>query len=70
MPVPKQKHSKSRTRRRRSHQALKPKQLVKCGNCGKMKQNHTLCGNCGYYKGRQIVDPLKKQLKSKSSNNS
>jgi large subunit ribosomal protein L32 len=49
MAVPKQKQSKSRSRRRRSLQGLKPKQLVKCPNCGKMKLNHTICENCGYY---------------------
>jgi large subunit ribosomal protein L32 len=58
MPNPKQRHSKSRSRRRRSHQALKPKQLVKCSNCGKMKLSHVVCANCGFYKGRKIIEVL------------
>ena len=56
MPVPKQKQSKARSRKRRAHQALKSKQLVKCSNCGKMKLNHIVCDNCGYYKDRVIVE--------------
>ncbi|MBD3245294.1 MAG: 50S ribosomal protein L32 [Candidatus Moranbacteria bacterium] len=55
MAVPKQKQSKSRTKRRRSHNALKIKQLVKCSNCSKMKLNHTICDNCGFYKGRKVL---------------
>ncbi|MEA3273451.1 MAG: 50S ribosomal protein L32 [Patescibacteria group bacterium] len=67
MAVPKQKQSKSRTRRRRSHHALKPTQLVKCSHCGKMKLNHTICDHCGYYKGRQVIDVLARKKPKKNS---
>ncbi|MBD3300093.1 MAG: 50S ribosomal protein L32 [Candidatus Moranbacteria bacterium] len=55
MPVPKQKQSKSRTRKRRANDFVNSKHLVKCANCGKMKLNHRVCDNCGFYKGKEVV---------------
>ncbi len=59
MAVPKQKSSKGRTRRRRSHQALSGAGLVKCSHCGKPTLPHRVCPNCGYYKNKEVVDVLK-----------
>ena len=67
MPVPKQKQSKGRTRKRRSHNALKVKQLVACSNCGQMKLNHLICDNCGYYKNQPIINMLG-ETKTKKEN--
>ena len=46
--LPVQKHSKSRKRKRRSHQALKPIHYVRCPQCGNAKLPHCACDNCGY----------------------
>ena len=54
-PVPKQKHSRTRRDKRRTHDALSPKNLVQCNNCGEMRLPHRVCPNCGHYKGREVV---------------
>ena len=46
--LPVQRHSKSRKRKRRSHQALKPIQYLRCPQCGSSKLSHRACDNCGY----------------------
>ena len=43
MAVPKRKHSNSRTGHRRSHHALKPKQLMSCRECSKAVPSHIVC---------------------------
>jgi large subunit ribosomal protein L32 len=54
MALPKRRHSHSRTRKRRSHDALTPPGLSLCANCGEPKESHRLCGSCGTYKGRTV----------------
>ncbi|MBC8208069.1 MAG: 50S ribosomal protein L32 [Desulfobulbaceae bacterium] len=54
MAVPKRRHSRSRTRKRRSHDALKAPGLSLCADCGEPKQPHRLCASCGKYKGRTV----------------
>jgi len=46
--IPKRKKSKSRTRSRRSHQALKPVNYSVCPKCDQAKLPHAACQNCGY----------------------
>jgi large subunit ribosomal protein L32 len=46
--LPVQRHSKSRKRKRRSHQALKPIQHYRCPQCGNSKLAHRACETCGY----------------------
>jgi large subunit ribosomal protein L32 len=69
MAVPKQRHTKSRRNRRRSHLGLKKKNLSTCPKCGEPILSHRYCPNCGYYKDREVVDVLakleKKQKKEK-----
>ncbi|MEA3295997.1 MAG: 50S ribosomal protein L32 [Patescibacteria group bacterium] len=60
MAVPKQRHTKSRRNRRRSHHALKSPVLTKCQKCGTMILPHIVCFNCGFYKNEQVVDVMKK----------
>ena len=55
-PLPKQKTSKSRRDRRRSHHALKRPNLIACSNCGEVRQPHRVCPNCGYYQGREVIN--------------
>lgn len=56
-------HTKSHTANRRSHHALKKAGFVKCEKCGELRIHHTVCENCGTYKGRQVIDVLKKLTK-------
>ncbi|OGO22160.1 MAG: 50S ribosomal protein L32 [Chloroflexi bacterium RBG_16_51_16] len=61
-PHPKRKLSKGRRNRRRAHDALQPRNLVTCSNCGAMRLPHTVCSNCGFYGGREVIK-VKKEKK-------
>ncbi len=65
MAVPKQKQSKSRSRKRRSHQSLKVAGLVKCTHCNKEKKAHVVCPYCGFYKEKEVINTLLKLEKKK-----
>jgi large subunit ribosomal protein L32 len=54
MPNPKRRHSKTRTAKRRTHDALAPVPLSECPQCKEFKRPHQICPNCGYYRGRQV----------------
>ena len=56
MPNPKRRHSKSRTRMRRAHDALEVVQLAKCSNCQNLRMSHRVCPYCGYYGTRQVIE--------------
>ncbi len=45
---PVQRKSKSQSKMRRSHQALRAIGYVTCPNCGKHKLPHAACSECGY----------------------
>ena len=63
MGVPK-KHTTSSSRdQRRMHIFLKNPTLGKCLKCAKPVVPHTVCFNCGHYKGRQVLDVMKKLTK-------
>jgi large subunit ribosomal protein L32 len=55
-PLPKKKHSKSRTKRARAHFGLKAPQLSKCPSCPTLIRPHRACPKCGIYKGEYYVD--------------
>ena len=63
-PHPKRKHSKGRRNNRRAHDALQPRNLTACANCGSMRLPHTVCSNCGFYEGREVVEIKKEKKKS------
>ena len=54
MPNPKRRHSKTRTAKRRTHDALKAVPSGVCPQCQEAKAPHTVCAHCGYYRGRQV----------------
>lgn len=56
-------HTRSHTKNRRSHHALKSPALAVCANCGAQHRPHHMCLECGFYKGRQVMD-----LKAKKDN--
>ncbi len=55
MALPKRKHSKSRSRKRRTHYKMSRPGLSTCQNCGEHKSPHRVCPSCGFYKGRTFV---------------
>lgn len=63
MPVPKQRHTKSRRNKRRSHHALKVQVLSLCPKCGQPTLPHQVCPSCGTYQAREVIDVLKKLAK-------
>ncbi len=56
MPNPKARHSHSRTRMRRAHDALKVPQFYIDENTGEAKKPYRLDMKTGEYKGRKILD--------------
>ncbi len=61
MAVPKRKHSNSRSGKRRSHDALKNRNLAVCPQCSSMVPSHVICPDCGYYMGR-VVSPVEEEI--------
>ena len=55
MPNPKRRHSHSRTRQRRAHDALKIPQFFIDSTTGEPMQPHRVDPKTGMYKGRQIL---------------
>ena len=60
MPAPKQRHTKSRRNKRRSHLALKPECFSLCPKCKSPILPHHACQSCGYYNSREAIDVLAK----------
>ena len=56
MAVPKRKTSKSKARKRRTHQKTAAPNLASCAQCGEAKLPHTACPSCGDYKGRTVIE--------------
>jgi len=54
MPNPKRRHSKTRTAKRRTHDALAPVPMGECPQCHERKPPHQVCPRCGFYRGRQV----------------
>lgn len=55
MPVPPKRHSKGKTRRRRSHHALSAVTTSRCPQCNAIVQPHRACPSCGAYRGRDVL---------------
>jgi large subunit ribosomal protein L32 len=62
MALPKRRHSHSRTRTRRAHDALVAPTVSTCSDCGEPKLPHRLCSGCGSYKGRNVVKLQEEEL--------
>ncbi len=65
MAHPKRKHSRSRSRKRRTHQKLSSPSLVECSQCRRPKPTHMVCPFCGYYGGKEIIEIKPKEKKKK-----
>jgi large subunit ribosomal protein L32 len=55
-PLPKRKVSRSRRNRRRAHDSLSLRHLVRCDNCNEYKPAHHVCPHCGMYKGQEVIE--------------
>ena len=56
MAVPKQRTSKARRDRRRSHDALAAPARSMCPECNSPKAPHRACPTCGTYRGRTVIE--------------
>lgn len=65
MAHPKRKHSKARSRKRRTHQKISKPLLVECSECHRQKVAHMVCPFCGYYGGKEVVKVKMKEKKKK-----
>ena len=55
MALPKRRHSKTRGRKRRTHDNLKRAGVTLCPRCDTVKEPHRICPSCGYYAGREVI---------------
>jgi len=63
MAVPKNKVSKQRKRKRRTHFKLHAPAMTVCPNCGEVTLSHTVCKACGFYKGKEVIaQPLEEDV--------
>ncbi len=60
MPIPRQRHTKSRRNRRRSHLKLKKRTVASCSKCGEPVLPHHVCAFCGFYDGKEVINVLAK----------
>ena len=65
MPLPKRRHSHSRTHKRRANWKLKAPGYVECSQCHKPRLPHHACPACGWYNGRQVTQVKKKAAAKK-----
>jgi len=61
MAVPKHRTSRSKVRKRRTHQRAQAVAVSECPHCHEPKLPHRVCPNCGYYNGMEIVKPKEKK---------
>lgn len=55
MAVPKRRTSRSKTRMRRAHDAVKGPKIVYCSQCGSATLPHRVCEKCGHLHGKPII---------------
>ncbi len=68
MAEPKQKLSRSRSRKRKGVQIFKAPNLTECPKCKSKILPHYVCPTCGTYKGRQVLEvktKITKRVKKK-----
>lgn len=56
MPLPKRRHSHTRSRKRRTHYKMVAPGRSLCPQCREVKPPHQVCPHCGFYKGREVLD--------------
>jgi large subunit ribosomal protein L32 len=72
MPLPKRRHSNSRTRKRRTHYKLVVPSMSACPRCSEPRLSYHVCPSCGYYgtgtSSRMVIDVSKKQKQTQDGN--
>ena len=63
MSTQKQRHTKGRRDRARVMLKLSTQKLVECTKCKAEIKAHIACPKCGFYKGKEVVDTMKKVTK-------
>jgi len=68
MAEPKQKLSRSRSRKRRAEDKFVGKKLINCQKCKSKIPVHTVCPVCGTYKNKQVIksETVKTSVKSRA----
>ena len=61
--VVRMRHTRAHTANRRSHHALKARGFAYCENCKAAKISHAACRACGFYRGKKVIDLVKKTEK-------
>ena len=61
-------HTRSQSAQRRSHHAIKAKNLTLCPECKMPKMSHMVCPHCGKYRGRVVIDMSKVSAKKEAKN--
>ncbi|MBN1346160.1 MAG: 50S ribosomal protein L32 [Phycisphaerae bacterium] len=59
--LPTKKTSKSRTRTRRAHHALRAPSRALCPKCNMPRLPHAACGNCGYVSSKVMLPQKQKE---------
>ncbi|MEW6143842.1 MAG: 50S ribosomal protein L32 [Thermodesulfobacteriota bacterium] len=62
MGLPKRKHSRSRSRKNRTHYKVANPGLSVCQNCGEHKPPHRACPGCGFYKGKTYIKEKQEEV--------
>lgn len=61
MAEPKKRLTSARSGNRRSHLAIKSKQLTQCPKCKASIPSHQVCPKCGFYNGKDVLELEKKE---------
>jgi len=61
-------NTKGHAGNRRSHHALEELRFSNCPKCNALHLRHKACNGCGNYKGREVIDVMKKVLKKEKKN--
>ena len=61
--VVRMRHTRAHTANRRSHHGLDGARFTTCKDCGAKHLMHRVCTTCGKYRGRVVVDVLKRKVK-------
>jgi large subunit ribosomal protein L32 len=65
MPLPKRRHSNTRSQKRRTFYKITAVAVGECTHCGEPVPSHTVCPSCGYYGGNPILQIKTKKDKTK-----
>ena len=56
MANPRNRHSRTRQAKRRTHDKAIAPTLAVCSHCGALHVYHTVCPECGYYRGKLAIE--------------